>query len=95
MFVIPIYLTSLIIILLFTGFFFAEALKRFCPGFEGWEVPLAFGVAVVFFVLRYTNYPHHKIVAFTFIGAVFLVSLILKIIEICRACGEEDEDGEF
>lgn len=92
MFVIPIYLTGLIIVLLFCGFFFAETVKRFCPDLEGWEVPIAFGVAVVYFVLRYTHYAYHKPVAFSFIGGIFLLTLILKTIEICRTPREDDDD---
>lgn len=97
MFAIPIYLTSLILILLFFGFFFAETVKRFLPDLEGWEVPIAFGVAVVFMTLRYVKYNYHKQVALAFIGGIILTTFVLKIIEICRNRNlvDDDDDDDF
>ena len=94
MFAIPIYLTGLILVLLFFGFFFAETIKRFLPDLEGWEVPIAFGVAVVFMTLRYVKYSYHKQVAFSFIGGIILVTVVLKVIDIRRNRNIDDDDDD-
>ena len=77
-----------IIAVLFIGFFFAETLRRFSLGLEGFEVVIAAAVAVVFFIAYFT---HYETPAIIFLAAVFALTLVLKVIDIIRS-REKDED---
>lgn len=79
-----------IIAVLFVGFFFAETLRRFSLGLEGFEVVIATAVAVVFFISYFTHYEKFAVV---FLAAVFTLTLILKIIDMIRNREKDEDDG--
>ncbi|MBO7726706.1 MAG: hypothetical protein J6S40_09610 [Thermoguttaceae bacterium] len=77
-----------IIAVLFVGFFFAETLRRFSLGLEGLEIIIASAVAVIFFIAYFTHFEKFAVI---FLAAVFVLTLVLKIIDMIRN-REKDED---
>ena len=80
-----------IIAVLFVGFFFAETLRRFSLGLEGFEVVIAAAVAVIFFIAYFT---HYEKIATVFLAAVFVLTLVLKTVDMIRS-REKDEDDWY
>ena len=77
-----------IIAVLFVGFFFAETLRRFSLGLEGFEVVIAAAIAVIFLIAYFTHYERPAVI---FLAAVFVLTLVLKVIDMIRS-REKDED---